>query len=132
MKDKTELSPLDLLSADTFRMADEMCANLSTQLSLDKRGQAVFFNGAFTDLRSVGRRQIRVTVADLGGQPWLTLIADREIPATQEGLLVFKVPPSDDRRYVGKVRLSRPGRRVGDDPEQYFAVFDIERDARRS
>lgn len=131
MKDKSDLSPLDQLSQDTFRMADEMCANLSTQLSIDKRGQAVFFNGAFTDLNSVGRQQIRATVAEIGGQPWLTLIADREIPPTQQGLLVFKVPPSDDRRYVGRVRLSRRGLRVGDDPEQFFAMFEVDRDARR-
>lgn len=131
MKDKSDLSPVDQLSADTFRMAEEMCANLSTQLSIDKRGQAVFFNGAFTNLHSVGHQQIPATVADISGQPWLTLISDQEIAPTQQGLLVFKVPPSDDRRYFGRVRLSRRGLRAGDDPEQFFAVFEIDRDVRR-
>ena len=131
MKDKSELNPVELLSEDTFRMAEEMCANLSSQLSIEKRGHAAFFNGAFIDLNSVGRRQILVTVAKVDGQPWLTLIADGKIPVTQRGLLVFKLPPDEDRRYVGRVRLCRRGLRAGDNPEQYFAMFDIEQDARQ-
>lgn len=132
MKDDNELSPVDHLSDDTFRLAEDMCAKLSSKLSLDKRGHAVFYNGAFTDLLSIGRREIRVTVADLEGQPWLTLIAEEPIPATSDGLLVYRVPPSEDRRYVGRIRLSRKGLRGDEDQGRYFAVFDIIRDARRS
>ncbi len=131
MKDKDQLQPSELMSSETLKLADEMCERLSTELSLDKRGQAVFYNGAFTDLKSVSRREYPVTVADLNGQPWLTLIAQDRLPETDDGLLVYRMPLQENRRFVGRVQLSRPGRREGDLPDQFFAVFDILRDARR-
>ncbi|TVS11671.1 MAG: hypothetical protein EA419_07475 [Wenzhouxiangella sp.] len=131
MKDKDELQPSELMSSETLKLADEMCERLSSELSLDKRGKAVFYNGAFTDLASAARHEHPVTVADLNGQPWLTLIGHDHLPETDDGLLVYRMPLQENRRFVGRVHLSRPGRREGDQPDQFFAVFDIRRDVRR-
>ena len=131
-QDDDELRPSDWLTEDTIRRADEMYKNLSEQeLRLDRRGEAVFYHGAFTDLASVAQREFMVTVADLRGQPWLTLISELQLPKTEQGLLVFKIPPAEGRRYLGRVQKSRPGLRGTDDAGQFFAIFDIVRDARR-
>lgn len=131
MKDKDELDPSEQLTADTFKRAEELCARLSSTLTLDKRGHARYFNGALVDLGSVSRRETLLTVADFADQPWLTLITEGALPLTEQGLLVYKVPPNDDRRYVGRIRISRPGRRHDDAPDRHFAVFEIVHDARR-
>lgn len=130
-RDDDELQPSDLLSEETLRKAEEMYRRLPSKLTLDKRGEGYYYHGAFTDLDSLSHREYRVTVADIGGQPWLTLISDTELPKTQRGLLVFNVPPRDGRRYLGRTQISRRGRRATDNADQFFAVFDIVRDARR-
>lgn len=131
MRDKNELNPVDQLSPDTFKRAEDLCARLSSQLSLDKRGQARFFNGALMDLGSLSRRETLLTVADFADLPWFTLITDQPLPTTEQGLLVFKIPPNEDRRYLGRIRVTRPGRRRDDGEDRHFAVFEIVRDARR-
>jgi len=131
MKHDSDLSPVDQISQDTFRLAEKMCAQLSSTLTLDKRDRAVFYSGAFTDLGLPTRREFKVTVADLADQPWLTLIADAVLPVTERGLLVYKVRPDQDRRYLGRLHLCRTGKRQDDHAERFFAVFDIVRDARR-
>lgn len=132
MKDeKDAMDPAEGLGEDVVRKAEDMCRSLSSSLSIDKRGEAAFYNGAFTDLDSLAHRQFPVTVADIGGQPWLTVISDTALPATGNGLLVFNVPPSDSRRYVGRMHAGRPGRREVDAHQRSFALFDILRDVRR-
>ncbi|MFP4207202.1 MAG: hypothetical protein ACLFSC_00990 [Wenzhouxiangella sp.] len=130
-KDDDGLKPTDLLSEETLRKADELCHSLSSHLSIDKRGEANFYRGAFVDLDSLAHRQYEITVADIGGQPWLTVISHDPIPETGNGLLVFNVPPGDHRRYIGHIQTSRRGFRESDGDQQYFAIFDILRDARR-
>lgn len=130
MKRDDEWQARDLLSEQTLRKADEMYQSLSSRLSIDKRGEAAFYNGAFTDLDSLSHRQYPLTVVDIGGQPWFTLISDTELPETGNGLLVFRIPPQEQRRYLGRTSASRPGRRSGDTPGQLFTLFDILKDAR--
>jgi len=130
-RDEDELQPSELLTEETMRRAEELSAGLSEQFSLDRRGEAVFYSGAFTDLDSVAHREYRVTVADLGGQPWLTLISDQQLPLTNNGLLVYNIPPQEGRRYLGRIEKSRPGLRGAEDAGRFFALFDIVRDARR-
>lgn len=129
-KDDDSLEPTDLLSEETLRKADELYNSLSSSLSIDKRGEAAFYRGAFVDLDSLAHRQYEVTVADIGGQPWLTVISDDQIPGTGNGLLVFNVPPGDHRRYIGRMQTGRRGRRESDQEHRFFAIFDILRDAR--
>ena len=130
-RDEDELQPSDLFTDETIRRAEELSAGLSEPLSLDKRGEGMFYNGAFTDLASVAHREYRVTVADLGGQPWLTLISEDELPLTNEGLLVYNIPPREGRRYLGQIQKTRPGLRGADHSDRFFAIFDIVRDVRR-
>lgn len=129
--DDDRLGPADWLSEETLQRAEDMYQRLSSQLQIDKRGEACFYNGAFTDLACLSHRQYPVTVADIREQPWLTLISDSELPKTDRGLLVYNVPPRDGRRYVGHTQDSRLGRRDADNPGRYFTVFEILRDARR-
>lgn len=131
MKKEDSLEPTDLISDETVRKADEMCRSLGSGLSIDKRGEAAFYRGAFTDLDSLAHRQYEVTVADIGGQPWLTVISEVALPQTGNGLLVFHVPPGDHRRYIGKMEEGRRGRREADADHLFFGLFDILRDARR-
>lgn len=130
-KDDDGLQAPELLTEETFRLAEEMVERLPSKLSIDKRGKANFYNGAFTDLDSLAHREFSVTVADIEGQPWLTLISRGEVPKTANGLLVYNVPPREGRRYVGRTQASRPGRRQSDPTDEFFTVFDIVRDARR-
>lgn len=130
-RDEDGLQPSDLLSDETLKRAEELYRRLPSNLALDKRGEAMFYNGAFTDLNSLSHREYLVTVADIGGQPWLTLISETELPKTERGLLVYNVPPRDGRRYVGRTQKIRKGLRHMDDAGQFFAVFDIVQDARR-
>lgn len=130
-KDDDALKPTDLLSEATLRKADELCSSLSSGLSIDKRGEAAFYRGAFVDLDSLAHREYQVTVADIGGQPWLTVISDDQIPATGNGLLVFNVAPGDHRRYIGRIQAGRQGWRESDQAHRFFAIFDILQDARR-
>lgn len=129
-KDDDALEPTDLISDETVRKADAMCRSLESSLSIDKRGEASVYRGAFTDLDSLAHREYEVTVADIHGQPWLTIISDVVLPQTRNGLLVFHVPPGDHRRYIGKMQEGRRGRRDADGDQQFFALFDILRDAR--
>ena len=130
-RDDNGLKPSDLLTEETLRRAEELYRRLPSKLALDKRGEAMFYNGAFTDLDSLSHREYLVRVADIGGQPWLTLISDSELPKTKRGLLVYNVPPRDGRRYIGQTQKIREGRRQTDQPGQFFAIFDIVQDARR-
>ncbi len=123
--------PFDTLSSETLRKAEEMCAGLSTNLSLDRRGRARQYAGALADLDRLGGADIPVTVAEISDHPWLTLIADRPIPECQRALLVFRMPPSDNMKYLGRHGASQPGQRGADDQQRHIVQFDILRDARR-
>lgn len=130
MKNDDEMRPSDLLSKETLRKADEMYESLASRLAIDKRGEASFHAGAFTDLDSLARRQYPVTVVDIDDHPWFTLISEVELPATDNGLLVYQVPPREQRRYLGRTQPSKGGRRTNDPPDRLFTLFDILRDAR--
>lgn len=129
--DDDGLKSSDWLTDETLRRAEALCQRLPSKLGLDKRGGAMVYKGAFTDLNSLSRREYPVQVADIGGQPWLTLISDTQLPKTQRGLLVYNMPPREGRRYIGRTQQIRSGRRQTDDADHCFAVFDIVQDARR-
>jgi hypothetical protein len=123
--------PYDTFSGDTLRRAEEMCSGLSLELSIDRRGRCKFYNGAITDLDNPNGRNIRVTVADIEGCPWFTLIADQPLEACRKALLVFRVPPGVDMKYIGNHKDARPGKRGDQDKGRYVLTFNIERDARK-
>jgi len=131
MRDKELLNPAEGLSEDTLQRAEEMCRALSSSLSIDKRGEATFYNGALQSLVGVAQREFPVTVCDVSGQPWFTLISSDSIPASDDALLVFKMTLSDDRRFVGKLQAGRPGLREQDAGDRYFTIFEPRQDLRR-
>jgi hypothetical protein len=131
MRDKDRYDVGDRLSEETIRKAEEMCERLSSSLSLDKRGEAVFVNGAVKLLDSVAEREYQVTVCDVSGQPWFTLIAETELPTSDKALLVFKSPLAEHSRYLGTLAASRPGLRAGDHGDRFFSIYEPHQDARR-
>ena len=121
----------DTLSEETMRRAEELCSGLSLSLSLDRRGQAHLYDGAVTDLDQPRGRNISVVVAENGDKPWFTLISDEPLEACRHALLVFRKPPGQDLKYVGRYKTSSPGKRGEQDRDRFVTTFDILRDARR-
>lgn len=131
MRDKDLPDPAERFSEETLRKAEQMCEGLSISLSIDKRGEATFHNGALKALDTMAQREFLVTVCDVSGQPWFTLISNDPLPVSDQGLLVFKITLSDDRRFVGKVLRGRPGLREEDAGDRYFTIFEPVEDVRR-
>jgi hypothetical protein len=123
--------PFDTLTSDTLRRAEEMCAGLTSSLSLDRRGRSRFFNGAVADLDEPRGDNIAVTVAATDNQPWFTLISDQPLKACKNALLVFRSPPAEDMKYLGSYKDSKPGNRGEQDAGRYVVQFNILRDARK-
>ncbi|HMA98689.1 MAG TPA: hypothetical protein VKO38_04445 [Wenzhouxiangella sp.] len=130
MHDDDRLDPADGLSDETFRKAEELCSRLSSSLSIDKRGEAVFFSGAVKLLDTPAEREYLVTVCDVNGQPWFTLIGDEAVPASGKALLVFKSPLIQASRYLGTVGEPRPGLRTEDHGERFFSIYEPREDVR--
>ncbi|AKS42422.1 hypothetical protein WM2015_2057 [Wenzhouxiangella marina] len=130
MADDTD--PFETFSSETLRRAEEMCAGLSLNLSLDRRGQSKIFNGAVSDLDDPAGRHVSVTVAEVGDRPWFTLISDRPLAASRNALLVFRVPPGQDRKFIGRHAASEPGKRGSDDAKRQVVRFEIIRDVGKS
>lgn len=123
--------PFDTLTDATLKRAEELCAGLGTSLSIDRRGKARFFRGALTDLDDPLKKDIPVTVAEIEDVPWFTLISDQSLPACNNALLVFRVPPAENMKYIGKHGEFRPGKRGDQDRGRYVVRFNILRDARK-
>ncbi|MEE4638426.1 MAG: hypothetical protein V2J42_06775 [Wenzhouxiangella sp.] len=130
MRDKDLPDPAERFSEETLKKAEEMCSGLSLSLSIDKRGEASFYNGAVKALDTVAQREFLVTVCDVNGQPWYTLISSDPLPVSSQGLLVFKVALAEDRRFLGKLMEGRPGLREADAGDRYFTIFEPLEDAR--
>ncbi len=124
--------PFDILGDSTLQRAEELCSGLGTNLSLDRRGKARFFRGALTDLDDPHKKDIPVTVAEIEHVPWFTLISDQTLPASNNALLVFRMPPSKDMKYIGKHAEFEPGKRGEQDQGRFVVRFNIIRDARKS
>ena len=45
-----EDDPFDTFSSETMKRAEEMCAGLSLNMSLERRGHSKLYHGAVTDL----------------------------------------------------------------------------------
>jgi hypothetical protein len=123
--------PFENVSEQTVRRAEAMCQEMGLGLTLDRRGQAREYRGFLTDLDDPDQQNIPVAVADVAERSWLTLLADRPLEPCEKALLVFRMPPTEDRKYLGRHGATRPGQRGGDDRDRYVLTFDIVRDARR-
>ncbi len=121
--------PFETFSSHTLKRAEEMCAGLSSGLSLDRRGRSTFYQGAITDLDDTRRRTIPVTVVETDVRPWLTLISDLAVSSCKNALLVYRTPPSKDMKYVGRHKAAEPGKRGDDDRSRFVTRFEILRDA---
>lgn len=130
MRDKDLPDISERLSDETLKKAEEMCQGLSSSLSIDKRGEAVFHDGAVKLLDTALEKEYLVTVCEVTGQPWFTLIGDKHLPASGKALLVFKSQLAPDSRFLGKLKESRPGLRSGDEGEQFFSIYEALQDAR--
>lgn len=123
--------PFETLSDATMRRAEEMCSGLSMNLSLDRRGQALLYNGAVTDLDQPDGLNIPVVVAEDGDKPWFVLVAQEPLAACSNALLVFRKPPNQDMKYIGRFKNASPGKRGERDRNRFVTTFDIIRDARK-
>jgi hypothetical protein len=122
----------EALSDETVKRAEEMCASLSTSLGLERRGQTTYYQGAVSDMSVSGGRFVKVTVAESGRERNVTVISDEPLPETRKALLVYRMAPGNDMKYIGIVGAPRPGNRQDDEPgKQYFARFDIMQDVRK-
>jgi len=127
----SDKDPFEVVSEQTIQRAEAMCAGLESHLHLDRRGNARQYRGLLTDLDDPAQRDIPVTVAEVGQQAWVTVLTDRPFNACDTALLVFRMPPADDRKYLGRHGASRIGRRAGDDGDHYVLTFEIVRDVRK-
>ncbi|MFU8830538.1 MAG: hypothetical protein ACNA7J_00155 [Wenzhouxiangella sp.] len=121
--------PFETFSSHTLKRAEEMCSGLSSGLSLDRRGQSSFYQGAITDLDDTRRRTIPVTVVETEGRSWFTLIMGEALSSCKNALLVYRTPPSKDMKYVGRHEAAEPGKRGEDDRGRFVTRFEILRDA---
>lgn len=126
-----EDDPFDTFSSETMKRAEEMCAGLSLNMTLERRGHSKLYHGAVTDLDDPKKRNISVTVAEVDNQPYFTLVSDRPLTACRNALLVYRVPPSQDMKYVGKHGDSEPGKRGEEDQSRQVVRFNILRDVRQ-
>lgn len=121
----------EALTSDTVKRAEEMCASLSTNLGLERRGQTTYYQGAISDMSVPNAKFVKATVAEAGRARNLTVITDTPLPETRKALLVFRTAPGQDMKYLGMHKDSRAGNRQDDEPEsQFFTQFDIIQDVR--
>ncbi len=130
MRDKDLPDISERLSDETLKKAEELCQNLSSSLSIDKRGEVVFHDGAVKLLDTPLEMEYLVTVCEVSDQPWFTLIGDKQLPATAKALLVFKSQLASDSRYLGKLKEGREGLRTGDTGEKFFSIYEPVQDVR--
>ncbi len=121
--------PFETFSSNTLKRAEEMCAGLSSGLTLDRRGRSTFYPGAITDLDDTRRRTIPVTVVETDDRPWFTLLLNEALGECKNALLVYRTPPSKDMKYVGRHKAAEPGKRGEDDSGRFVTRFEILRDA---
>lgn len=129
MSDKND--PFERFSSDTLRRADELCSGLEVGLSLDRRGRAMLYPGAVTDLEDQNAGHVSVTVAEVDHDPGFTLIADAPLLACRRALLVFRRPPGEDARYIGHFGVSKPGNRSESDRDKHVVQFTIDQSVPR-
>ncbi|QKK03192.1 MAG: hypothetical protein HND55_11350 [Pseudomonadota bacterium] len=121
----------DFMSSDTLKRAEELCASMSSNLGLERRGQLVHCQGAVSDMAQSGDRFIEVTVADPDQGDTLTLISSKPLPASNNALLVYRPAPGSDRKYLGAHPESWLGKRQEDkDNPHYITRYTILRDIR--
>lgn len=126
--------PFEVFSEDTLKRAEEMCAGFSDSLSLDRRGQTTFYEGAVSDLSGPVSNAVPVTVADSGKSASLTLISRKALNKCREALLVYRIPPGRDAKLIGNHVETRHGRRAEDyeeGNEVFITTFNIVADAGR-
>lgn len=129
MRDK-EL--FETITSDTVRRAEEMCASLSTKLGLERRGQTTYYEGAISDMEASKVRFTKVTVAETGRNRALTVISEQPLPENRKALLVYRMAPGRDMKYLGRHKASRPGNRQEDrEKNRFFTQFDIVQDVRK-
>lgn len=122
----------EALTDDTVKRAEEMCASLSTTLGLERRGQTTYYQGAVSDMTTNSGRFTKVTVAETGRERNVTVISDAPLSETRKALLVYRMAPGNDMKYIGSIGEPRSGNRQDDEPgQQYFARFDIQQDVRK-
>ncbi len=122
----------EALTEDTVKRAEEMCASLSTTLGLERRGQTTYYQGAVSDMTTNSGRFTKVTVAETGRERNVTVISDAPLSETRKALLVYRMAPGNDMKYIGSIGEPRSGNRQDDEPgQQYFARFDIQQDVRK-
>jgi len=122
----------EALTEDTVKRAEEMCASLSTSLGLERRGQTTYYQGAISDTTTNSGQFTKVTVAEAGRERNVTIISDAPLPETRKALLVYRMAPGNDMKYIGTIGPPRSGNRQDDEPgKQYFACFDIIQDVRK-
>ena len=121
--------PYTSFNDDTLRRAEEMCKELGSGLSLDRRGQSQVFQGALTDIDDSGERRLAVLVVEQSDQPWVMMIADQPLERCRNALLVFRTGPGQDMKFLGRHDASRPGQRSGDEGK-HVCRFEILRDVR--
>lgn len=120
------------MNSDTVKRAEELCASMSSTLDLERRGQAIRYEGALSDLSQSGNRFIKVVVADMsGGGDQLTLISDAPLAASTNALLVYRRGPGREFKYLGRHSETHPGQRPDDDDqERHITRYTILRDVR--
>jgi hypothetical protein len=122
----------EALTEDTVKRAEEMCASLSTSLGLERRGQTTYYQGAISDMAANSGRFTKVTVAETGRDRNVTVISDAPLEETRKALLVYRMAPGNDMKYIGIIGSPRNGNRQDDEPgKQYFARFEIVQDVRK-
>lgn len=122
----------ETITSETHRRAEEMCSSLSTNLGLERRGQTTYYQGAVSDMGAGNSRFVKVTVAESGKNKDLTVISETPLNETNKALLVYRLAPGQDLKYLGRHKDSRPGTRQDDDPEKiFFTQFKILQDVRR-
>ena len=130
MRDKELPDVSERLSDETLKKAEELCQSLSSSLSIDKRGEVVFHDGAVKLLGTPLEKEYLITVCEVSDQPWFTLIGDKQLPAHDKALLVFKPQLAPDSRYLGKLKQGRAGLRSGDTGDQFFSIYEPLQDVR--
>lgn len=123
----------EFVDEETLKRADELVSSLSSTLGLERRGQTTYYQGAVSDMNQPGSRFIKVTVADSGkDNEQLVLVSERPLAASNKALLVFRVGPGHDLKYMGLTDESRPGQRQEDeDKNEFFTVYTINQDVRK-
>ena len=123
-KDRTGDVPLD---EETLQRAEAMCSGLSLSLSIERRGQTLLQEGMLDDL-SMDRRPTRVTVAEVPGEPQLTLISSEALGSAEHAMLIVNSAVGQQSRLIGRHSSSRPGRRATDGPDTQVTAFSVERE----